>query len=85
MRFLIFAFVVCTLLAVAFVISQVLIPLFTNTKLFPAFSAKRKELETKLTEANEAASITRLKERIKKCEMNTNQKLPPAKFGQSLP
>jgi hypothetical protein len=58
-------------------ISQIVIPLVKNTKMFPILSSRRSKIQAALVKANEERELHELQERVRTVETTTT----PQKFN----
>lgn len=66
--------IVAVLLFATFV-TQIIIPIWTNTVLFPAFRSKRKDLERQLAEAKEKIAMAEEEIRLRKLQQSAEDML----------
>jgi predicted phage tail protein len=54
-------------------ITQIIVPIWRNTVLFPAFRTKRKELERQLAEAKEQIAMAEEEKRLRKLQKSAKE------------
>jgi hypothetical protein len=75
MVFLEIAEIILAVLLFATFITQIIIPIWTNTVIFPAFRKKRKELERQLAEAKEKIAMAEEELQLRKLQQSAENML----------
>lgn len=75
--FLRFIETIAVLLAIAFILSQIFLPLAMGRKLFPAFRKTRNVIENEIRELQEQLDEKQLKEHLEELRVKLNPPVPP--------